>query len=141
MMTLDNLIGKTIEKIPIDDVAIKCLIASAVRSIADAKISSVSAENRFDIAYKAIMQIANAALQKVGYTTLTSKPGHHQTLIQSLTKTIGIDNKTIIILDSMRKQRNVSDYSGDIVPESAVKDCVLQAENLLKKYNEWNNKK
>jgi uncharacterized protein (UPF0332 family) len=58
-------------------------------------------------------------------------------LCQSLSKTLGIDNDTVILLDAMRKQRNVADYSGDIVPESTVKDCILQAEELLKRFNQW----
>jgi hypothetical protein len=133
-MTLSNLIGKTLEKITVDPDAIKRLIAAAKRNIADSKITAVSAENRFDAAYKAIMQIANAALQANGYRTLTSKPGHHQTMIQSLSKTLGIDSNTVILLDAMRKQRNVADYSGDIIPESTVKDCITQAEILLKHF-------
>jgi hypothetical protein len=94
----------------------------------------VSAENRFDAAYKAIMQIANAALQANGYRTVTSNPGHHQTMIQSLSKTLEIDSNTVILLDALRKQRNVADYSGDIIPESTVKDCITQAEILLKHF-------
>lgn len=136
-MTLDNLVGKTLEQINIDQRTIKQLIAAAKRNIADAKIEVISAENRFDAGYKAIMQIASAALHANGYRTLTSKPGHHQTMIQTLSKTLGIDNNTVIILDAMRKQRNIADYSGDIVPESAVKDCIEQAENLLKHFNSW----
>jgi hypothetical protein len=31
----------------------------------------------------------------------------------------------------MRKQRNIADYSGDIIPESAVVTCIAQAEALL----------
>src|SRR5258708_30801030 len=123
-MTLNNLIGKSLEKIQIDPDTIKRLITAAERNIADAKITAVSAENRFDAAYKAIMQIANAALQAKGYRTLTSKPGHHQTMIQSLSKTLGVDRDTVILLDAMRKQRNVADYSGDIIPESTVKECI-----------------
>src|SRR5476649_886908 len=123
-MTLDNLIGISLEKITPHPDAIKRLLHAAERNIVDSKIDLVSAENRFDAAYKAIMQIANAALQANGYRTLTSKPGHHQTMIQSLSKTMGIDNNTVIILDALRKQRNVADYSGDIIPESAVKDCI-----------------
>lgn len=73
------------------------------------------------------MQIANAALQTCGYRTLTSKPGHHQVMIQSLSKTLGTNNNTVILLDAMRKQRNIADYSGDIVPESAVKDCIIES--------------
>ncbi|MES2219247.1 MAG: DNA-binding protein [Pseudomonadota bacterium] len=136
-MTLNNLIGKSLEKITADNDTIKRLVAAAKRNIEDSKITAVSAENRFDAAYKAIMQIANAALQANGYRTLTSKPGHHQTMIQLLSKTLGTDSYTIILLDAMRKQRNVADYSGDVIPESAVKDCISEAEKLLKQFNIW----
>lgn len=54
-MTLNNLIGISLEKIPVDLNAIKRLIIAAERNIADSKIAAVSAENRFDAAYKAIM--------------------------------------------------------------------------------------
>lgn len=130
-MTLDNLIGKTLETINIDWDSIKRLINAAKRNIDDAKITVISAENRFDAAYKAIMQIANAALQMHGYRTLTSKPGHHQTMIQSLVKTLGIDTKMVILLDAMRKQRNIIDYDGDSIPESTVENCIVQAQKLL----------
>lgn len=136
-MTLSNLVGISLEKILIDYNAIKRLAAAAERNIVDAKITAVSTENRFDAAYKAIMQIANAALQANGYRTLTSKPGHHQVMIQSLSKTLGIDNNKVILLDAMRKQRNVADYSGDLIPESAVKDCISLAEELLQNFNQW----
>jgi len=68
---------------------------------------------------------------------LTSKLGHHQTMIQSLSKTLNIDQSNVIILDAMRKQRNVADYSGDIIPETTMKDCILYAEKLLKQFNDW----
>lgn len=136
-MTLSNLIGKSIERIEADSSALKKLISAAERSIADSKIAAVSTENRFDAAYKAIMQIAKAALLAHGYRTLTSKPGHHQTMIQLLPKTLGIDTNTVIVLDAMRKQRNITDYSGDLVPESTVKDCIAEAEKLLEKFNAW----
>jgi len=135
-MTLNNLVGISLEKISSDTNTIKRLIAAAERNIADSKNATVSTENRFDAAYKAIMQIANAALQANGYRTLTSKPGHHQVMIQSLSKTLGIDYETVILLDAMRKQRNVADYSGDIVPESTVRDCIQQAERLVKNFKQ-----
>ncbi len=138
-MTFNNLIGISLEKIHPHQESINKLLIAAQRNIADSKVLAVSAENRFDAAYKAIMQISNAALQAHGYRTLTSKPGHHQTMIQLLPQTLGIDNKTVILLDTMRKQRNVADYSGDIVPESTVKECVNQAEKLLKNFKDWLN--
>ena len=64
----------------------------------------ISAENRFDAAYKAIMQLSNAALQANGFRTLTSKPGHHMTMIHVLSQTIDLDKQTVIVLDALRKQ-------------------------------------
>jgi len=130
-MTLDNLIGISVESIEPDPLTIRRLLAAAKRNIQDSHLSGLSNENRFDAAYKAIMQIANAALQARGFRTLTSKPGHHQTMIQSLVKTLNVDFETMIVLDALRKQRNVADYSGDLVTDVAVKECIAQAELLL----------
>ncbi|MEQ6886672.1 hypothetical protein [Salicola sp. Rm-C-2C1-2] len=90
-----------------------------------------------DAAYKAIMQLANLALQAEGYRTLTSRPGHHRTMIQLLTKTVGLDSETMILLDTLRKQRNVSDYSGDPVPRSAVDECFRRATDLEVTVQDW----
>tara|TARA_R110001592_G_scaffold65691_2_gene201563 strand:+ start:708 stop:1148 length:441 start_codon:yes stop_codon:yes gene_type:complete len=136
-MTLDNLIGKNLEAITPDAAVIKRLLDAAVRNIADAQIDGLSNENQFDMAYKAIMQLANVAMQANGYRTLTSKPGHHQIMIQSLPKTVGLDVDQMIILDGLRKQRNVADYSGDLVVDSALAECLVQAESLLDKVNAW----
>ena len=136
-MGLDNLVGITLDRIEPDETVIKRLISAAKRNIADAHVKEISAENRFDVAYKAIMQLANAVLQANGYRTLTSKPGHHMTMIQTLNQTAGIDNQTVITLDALRKQRNVSDYSGDVIPERAVEECIMQAENLLRDIKHW----
>lgn len=136
-MSLDKLIGISLEKLDPDAASITKLLAAAKRNLADAHIKEVSAENRFDAAYKAIMQLANAALQANGYRTLTSKPGHHMTMIQTLNQTIGLDKQTVIVLDVLRKQRNVADYSGDIIPASAVDECVTHAEKLLHDVEQW----
>ena len=138
-MSLDNLVGKTLEVVQPDKATISKLISAARRNIADAHINEVSAENRFDAAYKAIMQCANAALQVNGYRTLTSVPGHHQTMLQTLGKTIGLNYDTVIILDALRKQRNVADYSGDTVSESVMTECLKQAEKLLQDVINWVN--
>lgn len=67
---------------------------------------AVSNENRFDAAYKAIMQLAKAVLLGKGYRTVTSKPGYHQAMIYSHSQSIGLDKDTMIILDALRKQRS-----------------------------------
>ena len=72
-MSLDDLVGISLEKVKPDSASIARLLAAARRNIADATIMAVSSENRFDAAYKAIMQLANASLQANGFRTLTSK--------------------------------------------------------------------
>lgn len=71
-MTLDNLIGKLLERIEPDQYAIQRLVEAAQRNIRDAQLEGLSNETRFDTGYKAIMQLANAALQASGFRTLTS---------------------------------------------------------------------
>lgn len=136
-MSLDNLIGISLEKIKPDAAVIGRLLSAARRNIADARVTEISAENRFDAAYKAIMQLANTALQANGFRTLSSKPGHHMTMIQTLSQTIGVDRQTVIVLDALRKQRNVADYSGDVVPMSAVEECLSHAEVLQIAVHNW----
>ncbi|MCK4743615.1 MAG: hypothetical protein KAT25_07325 [Sulfuriflexus sp.] len=49
-MSLDNLVGRTLETIDSDASAIKRLLVSAERNIADAHVMEISSENRFDAA-------------------------------------------------------------------------------------------
>lgn len=132
-MSLDNLIGISLETIEPDASALERLRMAAQRNLTDSRIKDLSTENRFDLAYKAIMQLANLALQENGYRTLTSKPGHHVTMIQTLNQTIGLDKETIIVIDALRKQRNIADYSGDLIPDSTADECQAMADMLLEK--------
>lgn len=136
-MSLENLIGISLETVEPDGTAINRLLIAAKRNLADSHVEAISSETRFDAAYKAIMQTANAALQANGFRTLTSKPGHHMTLIQTLSQTIGLDKQTVIVLDALRKQRNITDYSGDTVSTATAEDCVNHAEKLLGSTTRW----
>ncbi len=136
-MTLQNLLGLTLDAITPDRLLLARLLAAADRNIADAQLEGLSAENRFDAAYKAVMQLANVALNANGYRTLTSKPGHHQTAIQTLSLTIALPPATVIVLDALRKQRNLSDYCGDLVPESAAAQCLASARELRVQVLAW----
>lgn len=136
-MTLQNLLGRTLDTVTPDRAQVAKLLAAAERNIADAQLDGLSAENRFDAAYKAIMQLAMLALHANGYRTRTSVPGHHQTAIQTLTLTIGLPPVKVRLLDALRRQRNLSDYSGDLVPDSSVVDCVAGAKDLLALVRGW----
>ncbi|MCD5991600.1 MULTISPECIES: HEPN domain-containing protein [Pseudomonas] len=136
-MTLENLLGTALESIHKDSANIDRLISAARRSLADAQLTQMSNEGRFDMAYKSIMQAANAALQANGFRTLTSKPGHHMTMIQTLPTTIGLDRPFMITLDGLRKLRNLSDYSGDPISEAMANEAVEYARRLFEEVEAW----
>lgn len=72
---------------------IERLFAAAQRSLADARVGAISPETRFDAAYRAITQIGLAALMTHGYRPDTNRPGHHATIIQTLSLTLGLPSK------------------------------------------------
>jgi len=129
-MSLKNLVGVSLDEIPASREAVTRLLKAVKGHIADAQASNITAETRFGAAYTAIRMLADVALNANGYRTLTSRPGHHQTAIQTLPLTIGLPGQTVQVLDALRKQRHVTEYSGDLVPESAVLECVAQAQAL-----------
>lgn len=137
-MSLDNLVRTgQLEKIEVQLSDITRLLDASQRALNDTQVAELSTESRFDIAYRSIMQAANAALQANGYRTLTSQPGHHMTMIQTLPLTIGLDKTVMIQLDALRKQRNVIDYSGDMVSEGMAREAVDRATNLLRLVRQW----
>lgn len=136
-MTLENLLGSTLESITPDRESVQRLLEAAERSLGDAQITGISAEGRFDMAYKAVTQAANAALQANGFRTLTSRPGHHQTLVQTLPKTVGLATADMLVLDKLRRQRNAIDYSGDVVSDGMAEECVARASALVVAVRAW----
>lgn len=136
-MTLKNLLGISLDAIRSVKALVAKLLAAAQRNIADAQLGGLSAENKFDAAYKAIMQAAMVALHASGYRTLTSKPGHHQTAIQTLPRSVNLPQAQVIVLDALRKQRNLSDYSGDLIPDAAAAECLACAIDLLAHVSAW----
>jgi hypothetical protein len=122
---------------PVEAREIEQLLSAARRNLADARVTSISAETRFDAAYKTIMQSALAALMMHGYRPDTNRPGHHMTAIQSLTTTIGIESRRVVVLDALRRQRNVSDYTGDDVDSSTTEHCISEATRLLDDVVSW----
>ena len=137
-MSLENLL--TIHRLqPFEATpgGVQRLLASATRNLADAQLVELSADNRFDAAYKTIMQCAMIGLWAKGYRTSTSQPGHHQTALQALPKTLNLAQDTVIILDALRKQRNLNDYEGDPITDAAVTECRKQAAALITHTRQW----
>jgi hypothetical protein len=131
-VSLENLlrIGQ-IRSHPPDADEIDRLLVAARRNLRDAGVTAISAETRFDAAYKSIMQSALAALMMHGYRPDTSRPGHHAMLLQSLPLTIGAEAKRVVVLDALRRRRNVADYTGDDIDESTTGHCIKEAGRLI----------
>lgn len=137
-MSLENLlkIGQ-LKAHPVDGEEIRRLLAAARRNLADARVTAISPETRFDAAYKAIMQMALAVLMAHGYRPDTNRPGHHLTVVQGLSLTIGLTPTRVAVLDALRRTRNVSDYTGQDIDDSAAANCSAEAERLLKDVTGW----
>ena len=137
-MTLRNLLAiKSLQQHQTDRISVIKLLDSARRNLADARVDVIGNDNRFDAAYKCIMQCAMLGLWANGYRTATNQPGHHQTAIQCLTLTMGVEKATVIVLDGLRRQRNINDYVGDPISNAALASCIEQADQLLAHTGTW----
>ena len=137
-MTLENLLAiHRLQAFEATPDGVLRLLAAAERNLADARLSGLSNDNRFDAAYKTIMQCAMIGLWAHGYRPVTSQPGHHQTALQTLPKTLGLAADDVIVLDALRRQRNLNDYEGDPVTDAAVRECQAQADALLAHTRQW----
>lgn len=130
-MSLENLVktGQLHRQAP-DVAEIERRLAAAKRSLRDAQRSVLAAESRFDLAYNAIMHIAQAALRAKGFR-LASAQGHHVTAIQTLPLTLGYDQRKTNAVDGSRRKRNGLDYEADFVTESMAESCVGAAKELV----------
>lgn len=137
-MTLENLssIGRLKPHSP-TRVEVQRLLASAETSLRDARIKDNSPATRLDAAYKSMMQAALAALLANGYRPATSQPGHQQTAIQTLPKTIGLAPERMRLLDAFRRARNRSDYEGEPVEETTTRECIEAATRVLVEVRAW----
>lgn len=137
-MTLQNLLSiNKLQSFTPDRGAVQKLLRAAQRNVEDARLTALSADNRFDAAYKTIMQCAMLGLWANSYRTSTSQPGHHLTAIQSLPLTMQVSKETVIVLDALRKQRNLNDYEGDPISDSALVACLDEADKLLAHTRLW----
>lgn len=118
-MTLENLasIGR-LKPHNAARVEIQRLLAAAEASLKDAGLREISTSSRFDMAYKSLTQSALVALLANGYRPSTSEPGHHQTILRTLPKTVGLAAERLKLFDVFRRARNAADYEGEPVEDS-----------------------
>jgi hypothetical protein len=92
------------------------LFAIVERDLANAKVTGLADDWRFNIAYNAALQAATAALSAAGYRA--AREQHHYRTIQSLALTIGWPVPKVDRFDRFRKKRNILGYeSAGVVSE------------------------
>jgi hypothetical protein len=137
-MSLRNLlkIGALAEHVT-DAQQVNRMLAFARRCIDDSRQESISLETRLDAAYRAAMQVSMVALWANSFRPSKSAPGHHRTMIQSLTHSVGLDKDRMLVLDTFRVKRNAIDYTGGDVDVNSVESCTEAADRLLGHLNKW----
>jgi hypothetical protein len=59
------------------------------------------------------------------------------TVLQSTPLTLGLSSKRVVVLDALRRRRNVSDYTGDAVDNSTAENCIAEARRLIGEVVAW----
>lgn len=136
-MTLDNLIGKGLQREPTDKEEIARFLAKISQKLTDSTSMSISASSRFDVAYEAVLQIGLAALRANGLR-VDSRGGHHILALQTLNKSIGVSAEAIRLLDGFRRQRADGLYNGSFDPsEAEVAALINVAQGLERHFKQW----
>ena len=51
--------------------------------------------------------------------------------------TIGLPPARVTVIDTLRRQRNVSDYTGEDIDDSSAAHCIEEADRLLQDVTAW----
>ncbi len=117
---------------------IRNLIKIIERDLSDAKITDISNDWRFAIAYNAALQICTIALYCSGYKVSRSQSEHYRTIL-SLSLTLGEEYTAIRdYLNACRAKRNVSDYDMiGTISNTEVKELLEVASRLFDQIKIW----
>jgi hypothetical protein len=58
-------------------------------------------------------------------------------MIQSLPLTLGVSNESWIVLDALRRKRNLNDYTGAPLEQAEADEAMAQAKHLLSTLESW----
>ena len=72
-----------------------------------------------------------------GFRPDTNQPGHHMTVLQTRPNTIGLPIDRLIVLDVLRRKRNLSDYTGEDIDDCSAEACRQEAGELLADVKGW----
>jgi hypothetical protein len=113
------------------------LLALANRDLKDARTKGLSDDWRFNIAYNAALQAANAALAASGFAVAKGDSNHFRA-IGSLAYTIGMEKSEVDRFDLYRKKRSMSIYdAAGVISEAEAKAIHAFARELVDAVRAW----
>lgn len=125
---LDNLVKTNKLKIEaFDQGEFDGLVKSGKARLKDAKVTTLSPESRFDLAYNAAHALALAALRWHGY-----RPDNSRYIVfQALPHTLKLDTGVWRILDKCHHMRNVAEYEGYLeVDDQLLKELISATQSV-----------
>ena len=133
---LDNLVKIGQLKFePPDQNEFNGMIASAKARLQDSKLTGLSADSQFSLAYGAAHALSLAAMRWHGY-----RSDNRYLVFQCLEQTLGLETVKWRILDQCHKQRNLAEYEGhlEIAPQ-LLKELIEITEELLQRVESLGN--
>jgi hypothetical protein len=130
---LDNLSGpgKALQPEPPDLKEIAGLLKSGMARLADARITTLALESRFDLAYNAAHALCLAALRAKGY-----RSSNRYIVFQVLPHTLGLGAEVWRVLDKCHNTRNLGEYEGLLdVDERLVVDLISATQAVANAMN------
>jgi hypothetical protein len=124
---LDNLvkIGQ-LKAGPSTDDEIKGLIRRGLVKIADYKRAELSVDSRFDLAYNAAHALCLAALRRAGY-----RSENRYIVFQCTQHTIGLEPEYWRVLSDAHRERNVTEYEGDIIVNEQLVEALVRVVDIV----------
>ncbi len=109
----------------------------AARGLADAAVTAISPDLRFQAAYNTVLQLATIAVHSAGYRVTGRE--HHRTTFQALPLAMGNSVASqAAYFDTCRQKRNAATYDqAGLVSEAEVDDLVQEAAKFQRTLEVW----
>ncbi len=92
---------------------------------------------RFNIAYNAILKVAEAALAASGFEAARTS-SKHERAIETLRYTLGLDSGTVQQIQAFRKKRNIAEYeAAGMVSTREADEILALATALVPRFEAW----
>jgi hypothetical protein len=115
---------------------IRKLLERAESNLSEAKLHTITPDWRFNIAYSAIINYADAALKASGFRTRSE--AHHYYVIESLRYTLKSDAELVNTLDSFRELRHAVTYvEAGLISESLANEIIDIGYEIKDKVLAW----